>query len=249
MFHVVLALAGNVPFSALALALYVVFLPPDAPARLSALIAGSRGVGRWAMALRGWTRSPAAFPVSVGCWLAGAATFTDAPADRPALIAYGTRLVLVAVLVAGILFVLGLARGGSQGHEPGSLRLGHPIFGLGILLLAVNSVSPYVGLKTESSFTMFSNLHTEQGSWNHLLIPEAVRVFPYQDQLVRITASNDRALEANTQDATRLVRFELERYLRSHPGTTASYAMTTATGETIHTTCAPTESGRVLRVS
>ena len=179
-FHVVLALAGNVPFSALALALHVVFLPPDAPARLRALIAGSRGVGRWAMALRGWTRSPAAFPVSVGCWLAGAATFTDAPADRPALIAYGTRLVLVAVLVAGILFVLGLARGGSQGHEPGALRLGHPIFALGILLLAVNSVSPYVGLKTESSFTMFSNLHTEQGSWNHL-IPEVVRVFPYQD--------------------------------------------------------------------
>ncbi|MBA3509638.1 MAG: hypothetical protein H0T19_06055, partial [Thermoleophilaceae bacterium] len=102
-------------------------------------------------------------------------------------------------------------------------------------------------LKTESSFTMFSNLHTEQGSWNHLLIPEAVRVFPYQDQLVRITASNDRALEASTQDGTRLVRFDLEGYLRSHPGTTASYAMTTATGETIHTTCAPTESGRVLR--
>jgi len=70
-------------------------------------------------------------------------------------------------------------------------------------------------------------------------------------------------------DGTRLVRFELERYLRSHPGTTASYAMTTATGETIRVTgsnaylrwavdpdprqdrqvptCAPTESGRVLR--
>jgi GrpB-like predicted nucleotidyltransferase (UPF0157 family) len=67
------------------------------------------------------------------------------------------------------------------------------------------------------------------------LIPEAIRVFPYQDQLVRITASNDRALEASTRDGTRLVRFELERYLRSHPGTVASYATTTATGETILT--------------
>ncbi|MPZ66508.1 MAG: hypothetical protein GEU83_13680 [Pseudonocardiaceae bacterium] len=36
-FHTVLALAGNVPFSALALALYVAFLPTDVPDRLRAL--------------------------------------------------------------------------------------------------------------------------------------------------------------------------------------------------------------------
>lgn len=233
-FHAVLALAGNVPFSALALALYVAFLPPEA-ARLCVLTIGSSRAGRWASTLLRWTRSPAALPLGVGCWLAGAATFTYVPADRPALISHGTRLIVVVVSVAEVLATLNLARRGAQGYQPRSLRLGHPVFALGILLLVVNSLSPYVGLKTESSLTMFSNLRTEDGRWNHLLIPEAVRIFPYQDQLVRITASNDPALEATTRDGTRLVRFELERYLRSHPGTRASYATTAATGETIRT--------------
>ncbi len=134
----------------------------------------------------------------------------------------------------GIVVVLGVARAGPDGYPSRSLRLRHPIFAVGMLVLVVNSLSPYVGLKTESSFTMFSNLHTEGGRWNHLFIPEAVRIFPYQDDLVRIVASNDRALEASTRNGQRLVRFELERYLRSHPATTATYATTDGRGETIH---------------
>ena len=97
-------------------------------------------------------------------------------------------------------------------------------------MLVANSLSPYLGLKTESAFTMFSNLQTESGRWNHAFIPEAVRVFPYQDELVRITVSNDRALEQRSRDGTWLVRFELERYLRSHPGTTATYGGRAAAG-------------------
>ncbi len=79
------------------------------------------------------------------------------------------------------------------------------------------------------------NLHTEDGQWNHLFIPSAIRIFPYQDRLVRIIASDDRALEASTGDGVRLVPFELERYLRSHPGTTATYSTTGALGESIRT--------------
>ncbi len=101
--------------------------------------------------------------------------------------------------------------------------------------MVLNSVSPYVGLKTESSLTMFSNLHTEGDQWNHLLFPEAVRVFPYQDHPVRILASNDPALEAYGQAGVRLVPFELERHLRSHPGTIVTYATTEASGDKVLT--------------
>jgi len=45
-FHAVLALAGNVPFSALALALYVVLLPTDTPSRVRALVADRPGLQR-----------------------------------------------------------------------------------------------------------------------------------------------------------------------------------------------------------
>ena len=98
------------------------------------------------------------------------------------------------------------------------LRLGHPVLAIGIAVLVVNALTPYVGLKTESSFTMFSNLQTEAGYWNHAFIPEAVRVFAYQDRLVTVTASNAPSLVRRSSRGTRIVRFELERYLRRHPG-------------------------------
>lgn len=62
---------------------------------------------------------------------------------------------------------------------------------------------------------------TEAGYWNHAFIPEGVRVFRFQDQLVRVTASNDPTLLRRSRNGTRLVRFELERYLRLNPGATA----------------------------
>ncbi len=237
-FHTVLALAGNVPFSALALALYVAFLPADTPSRLRALAAERPGLGRWATRTQRWARQRAVLPVTVGCWLAAAVVFSSEPVLGGALITNGTRVLLVGfALCTGILLALSLRRGGPTGYRPGFLRLGHPVFVVGILLLVANSLSPYLGLKTESSFTMFSNLQTEAGRWNHLFIPEAVRIFPYQDQLVRVTYSNDRALEERTAGGGRVVRFELERYLRSHPGTTATYT-TAAAGETTQTAAA-----------
>ncbi|MBA3421592.1 MAG: HTTM domain-containing protein [Thermoleophilaceae bacterium] len=234
-FHTVLALVGNVPFSALAVALYVAYLPDDTPSRLRSLAAGRPALGRWARRARRLSGSRAALPVAVGCWLAAAVIFSFEPVAGRALISNGTRLVLVLVVLAtGTVLALALTRGGPRVYAARSLRLGHPVFAVGILLLVANSLSPYLGLKTESSFTMFSNLQTEDGYWNHAFIPEAVRVFPYQDQLVRVTDSDDRALEERSLDGTRLVRFELERYLRSHPGTTATYA-TAAAGEATQT--------------
>lgn len=232
-FHAVLGLAGNVPFSALALALYVAFLPSDAPTRLRALAAAHPGLRLWGSRALGATRSRAALPVAVGWWLVGAAVFTH-DGTRPALIAYGTGLLVVAAFAGGILLLLRVQRISSPDPSPRSLLVRQPVFVVGVLLLVVNSLSPYVGLKTESSLTMFSNLHTEGNQWNHLFIPDVVRIFPYQDQLVRIIASNDRALVASTGDGVRLVPFELERYLRSHPGTTATYATADARGERIH---------------
>jgi len=234
-FHAVLALAGNVPFSAVALAVYVAFLPPDTPTRLRALTATHPGLNRWACRAQRASRSRLTLPLAVVFWLVGASVSTHIPGTRAALVAQGISLLLVAAFAGGILVVLGLARGGARNYSSRSLRLRNPVLAAGLLLLVVNSLSPYVGLKTESSFTMFSNLHTEAGLWNHLFIPEAVRIFPYQDHLVRIVASDDRALEASTHDGQRLVRDELERYLRSHPGTTATYVTTDALGDIVDT--------------
>ena len=236
-FHAVLALAGNVPFSALALALYVVFLPVDTAGRVRAVAAVRPALGRWAGLAQRAAGSRAAFPVAGGCWLVAAVIFSLEPVAGRVVISNGTRILLIALMLgAAVVLAAGLARGRPWIHPPRSLRLGHAVFAVGIGLLVANSLSPYLGLKTESSFTMFSNLHTEAGLWNHAFIPEAVRIFDLQDRLVRVTDSNDPALERRTRDGARMVRFELERYVRLHPGTRATYVTTGATGATTRTT-------------
>lgn len=213
-FHAVLAAAGNVPFSALMLALYVAFLPPDAPARLRALLSRRSAVG----AVAGW-RHPLAFPLAAGGWLAAAAAGIGPGAYGGALGIAGRILVAGALLAAGAL-LLGALTAGWPARRPRSPRL-HPAFAAGLALLALNAASPYVGLKTEASFAMFSNLQTEPGHWNHLLVPESVRVFGAQDDLVRVVRSPDPRLERRERVGALMVRFELERYLRRNPRSSA----------------------------
>jgi hypothetical protein len=234
-FHAVLALAGNVPFTALAFAFYVTFLPPDTPERMRTLLAGCPGMTQWADRMRPARGTQTlVLAVLVGAWLAGAALSSANPAPgllgTPSavvspLIGDGTRLVVMVLALGGaILFVCSRRAAPSPPLHPArSLRIGHPILVVGILVLVVNGLCPYLGLKTDTSFEMFSGLRTEPGAWNHLVVPEAVRVFGYQDQPVQIVASNDPALVARTSGGTRLVGFELDRYLRAHPGTVVIY--------------------------
>jgi len=97
-----------------------------------------------------------------------------------------------------------------------------PNWGLSFVLVALaifNGLCPYLGLKTQGSFTMFSNLQTEAGAWNHLLMPEFIRIADkYQDRLVRIVASNDAVLNKKYVDPGLLAtEFELRRRVMLRP--------------------------------
>lgn len=72
------------------------------------------------------------------------------------------------------------------------------------LAAAANGLCPYVGLQTEGCFAMYSNLRTEGGVTNHLLLPRPLALFPYQTDLVQVTASSDPAL-AELARAGRLI--------------------------------------------
>lgn len=54
------------------------------------------------------------------------------------------------------------------------------------ILAFANGLCPYLGLKTESSFAMFSNLATERGRTNHLLVPASVQVTPWLRDTVEV---------------------------------------------------------------
>lgn len=58
---------------------------------------------------------------------------------------------------------------------------------MGVALVALNGLCPWIGLKTQTSYSMYSNLRTE-GSGNHLFLRRA-NWFPYQDDMVEIVSS------------------------------------------------------------
>jgi len=233
-FHTVLALAGNVPFTALAFAFFVAFLPLNARQRAGSLLTGRRGLPRWVAQTRSWRGSrPLLFALLVGGWLVGAALgptksspglLGTPAAEASPVIGDGTRLVVVILALGGLVLLLSLRMAPSLPVSPKRWHgIRHPIVVTGTLALIINGFCPYLGLKTDTSFAMFSGLRTEPGTWNHLFVPQAVRVFGYQDDLVRVLASNDPALVARSSNGARLVYLALDDYVRSHPGTVATY--------------------------
>jgi hypothetical protein len=90
-----------------------------------------------------------------------------------------------------------------------------------IALALLNGLCPYLGLKTQGSFTMFSNLRTEAGHWNHLIVPRAVRLIStFQDEQVRVTAIDDGRIQRDfvEKNETYLVPlFEVQRAATNNP--------------------------------
>jgi len=61
-------------------------------------------------------------------------------------------------------------------------------------LLVFSSLSPYLGLKTVPALSMFSNLVTEDGQSNHLVVPALrSKLFGFQEDIVEILASSEDA--------------------------------------------------------
>jgi hypothetical protein len=101
-------------------------------------------------------------------------------------------------------------------------------------LVVFNGFNPYLGLKTQSSFAMFSNLRTEGERSNHLFIPRWIRIADYQDHLVEILRSSDPALQAFADQHLCLTFFELRRH--ANDGGDGFWVEYRYRGETVHRT-------------
>ena len=117
---------------------------------------------------------------------------------------------------------------------------GHVVLALSLVLVLVNAASPYLGLKTRFSFTMFSNLQTEPGRWNHVVVPEAVRIFELQQGVVRFDEMSDPRLAADvtaysgpkrtssgaaTADYASMVLLAARRLASNYPDATVRYEL------------------------
>jgi hypothetical protein len=81
------------------------------------------------------------------------------------------------------------------------------------ILVLINGFSPYLGLKTESSFAMFSNLRTEGNISNHYLVPATTQVFDFQKDLVEIISSTDPELSKLAAKKQLMVYFSFKNHV------------------------------------
>ncbi|MGK0238042.1 MAG: hypothetical protein ACI92G_001506 [Candidatus Pelagisphaera sp.] len=77
-----------------------------------------------------------------------------------------------------------------------------------------NCLCPYIGLKTRSALSMHCNLRTEKGYWNHLFLPESMRVFNFQNSLITILDSSLPDLIHLKEKVMPLPYFEFKRWCR-----------------------------------
>ncbi len=156
-FHSILALASFYDFATVVFAVYVLLVPTEVfatPAtRTTALRSAALG-GFAAHVLLSVVSSSAESPAS--------------PIGLP----WHTLLVLT-WFIAVFPFMVALLRGYRSAQVAGvrapDWHLRPLVLLIAPLLALANGATPYLGLKTVANFSMFSNLHTEEGHTNHLL--------------------------------------------------------------------------------
>lgn len=89
-----------------------------------------------------------------------------------------------------------------------------PAFLWPIPLFAIfTGLNPYLGLKTESAFAMYSNLRTEGGTNNHVLMPQ-FDFAGYQTRLVRVLDSNHGEVSRLAEGGLEVPLLVLQREVR-----------------------------------
>lgn len=81
------------------------------------------------------------------------------------------------------------------------------------LLALLNGTLPFLGLKTEGVFAMFSNLRTEGDHPNHYIVGGRLDVFDYQADLVRVESSDDAELAKLASRELSIPMYQLQYYL------------------------------------
>lgn len=99
--------------------------------------------------------------------------------------------------------------------KPGIFTLDNRIYRIFPVIVFLNGWSPYLGLKTENSYSMFSNLRTEGGVTNHYLIPASFQIFDYQKEYVELLASSDPFLQSAADGKKQMVLFHFNDYIHS----------------------------------
>ncbi len=205
-FHLNLYVAS---FTALVFSLFALFLPLPYVERIT----------RWRPLPTSARYVPLTAAMLVIAVIAGLAWWrgADTPEELRALMAatVGPLMrVTVTLYAAAIVVVLGLRLIWTVKPFPAGdavFRFGHPAFVVVPVLLLFNGFSPYLGFKTQTSFSMFSNLRTELRNTNHFFMPVSLRLAGYQEQMVIVEEATSPVLQVYCSAKEWIPLFELRR--------------------------------------
>jgi hypothetical protein len=158
--------------------------------------------------------------------LVGVLSMFSSQTSIPPSHAYQSVWVLIWVVYGGVTMLL--LADAAINHLPwrGTVGQRRPLWLYAVpTALFIVCTAPYLGLRTEASIAMFSNLHTEAGVSNHLLIPEPLALFPYQSEVAMIKASSDPDLQHFADRNQGLVMFSLKERLRRKPEQWVTYEL------------------------
>jgi hypothetical protein len=233
LFHEILSLnpiSGFYNFSAMMIALFLLFAREDFVERLRETFRSSRPRA-WLQRLKDqefavWRLVAYALVLAIGL-LVASHLFWEFPSRR----VFGW--LWIPYSAAAILAFAALGDWRMRGDR-GVFRVEYNFLLVVPFLIFVNGLSPYLGLKTETSFAMYSNLRTEGGATNHLFMPSRIQVFDYQRDLVEIVSSSDRTMQRKAGTERLMTFFEFHDYLSRHPDARISYVRryTGPSGET-----------------
>jgi len=96
-------------------------------------------------------------------------------------------------------------------------QMNMPVFFIFPILVVLNGVSPYFGLKTATNFSMFSNLWVKGEDNNHLLVGQNIVLLDYSKDLVDIVHSDQPYFQKLAENHEQITLFELSRWITEHP--------------------------------
>jgi hypothetical protein len=228
MFHFVIPISvysWYMDFSSLVLALYILSVPREVSERFYNSCAGLFRALRERFGTLGQA-------LPFGIVIAGALlvvgtlyAFNNQVPIAPSHV-YQSIWVLMWVVYGGLSMLLLAAA--ATNHLPwrGTVGARRPLWLYAVpATLFIICTAPYVGSRTEASIAMFSNLHTEAGVSNHLLIREPWALFPYQGEVAMIKESSDPDLQHFANRNQGLVMFSLKERLRKKPEHWVTYEL------------------------
>lgn len=104
-----------------------------------------------------------------------------------------------------------------------AIAVRHWAHGILLALIVLNSMAPYLGLKTYATMTMFSNLQVENGTTNHLIFPRVPWETPVDDTVQILETNNQRLADRFVNTGYLITYHELRREMSQTPGASITY--------------------------